>query len=231
MLTAAIFDMDGTILDSQWLWHDVGARYLRTLGVTPHPGLNEALAALSVGEGCRYLIRTYGLRQTPEQVEAGIHAQVEQGYREQVQLKPGAGGFLRLLNERDVRLCVVTATPRPLAESALRRCGALGRLDFLLTVDEFGVGKGRPDIFLYAMERLGGTLENTLVFEDAPHAIRTAAEAGFAVVGIQDASAGAPEDIRPLCRDYWTAFPDDEEDACRRLRGVCALPGAERGSR
>lgn len=207
MIQAAIFDMDGTLLDSQWIWTDLGARYLRSMGISPRPGLNEILAPMSMEQGCHYLISAYDLPLTVPQVREEIIAIVENFYRNDAKLKPHAKEFLKAIHSQGVRLCVVTANSRSLAEAALERCGVLQYFDFLLTVSDFGAGKERPDIFLCAMERLGGTLETTLVFEDAPHAIRTAKEAGFSVIGIADSTADRAE-AAPLCREYWEEFPE-----------------------
>ncbi len=227
MLKAAILDMDGTLLDSQWAWHGVAARYLRTLGIEPRPGLDEAVSTLSQGEGARYLIATYGLTQTPEQVDEGILRQMEDFYRNKVQLKPGAGEVLRFLREQGVTLCVVTATHRTLCQAALERCGVWPLLDFLLTADEYGRGKEEPGIFLHAMKRLGGTPEDTLIFEDAPHAISTAAGAGLSVVGLWDETVGDPAPLRRLCWDYWEGWPRDTA-ALERLCQMQPIGHAQR---
>ena len=93
-----------------------------------------------------------------------------------------------------VRLCVATASDRSVAEAALARTGVLGLFDFLMTCDEAGSGKQQPLIFERAIERLGSSKMDTVVFEDAAHAVQTAAQAGFRVAAIYDVSAAAEQE-------------------------------------
>ena len=113
------------------------------------------------------------------------------------------------LRARGVRLALATATDRPLAEAALRRTGLLPYFSCLLTCSEVGAGKDRPDIYFAALAALSAKREETLVFEDAVHAIETAKAAGFAVAAVRDASmeAQAPR-IRALADLYLDALSD-----------------------
>ena len=113
------------------------------------------------------------------------------------------------LKARGVRLALATATDRPLAEAALRRTGLLPYFSCLLTCSEVGAGKDRPDIYFAALAALSAKREETLVFEDAVHAIETAKAAGFAVAAVRDASmeAQAPR-IRALADLYLDALSD-----------------------
>ena len=108
-----------------------------------------------------------------------------------------------------MRLALATATDRPLAEAALRRTGLLPYFSCLLTCSEVGAGKDRPDIYFAALAALSAKREETLVFEDAVHAIETAKAAGFAVAAVRDASmaAQAPR-IRALADLYLDALND-----------------------
>lgn len=216
MIQAAIFDLDGTLLDSQWIWTDVGAHFLRSIGIVPQPDLNEILAPMSMEQGCRYFISTYGLSLSVPQITSKIIAIVENFYRNDAKLKPHVKEFIQFIHSQRIKLCVVTATDRSLAAAALERCGISQYFDFLLTASEFGQGKDRPDIFLHAMEQLGGTFDTTLVFEDAPHAIRTAKTAGFSVIGIADPTANRAE-AAPLCREYWEEFPESDHEIQKLL--------------
>jgi HAD superfamily hydrolase (TIGR01509 family) len=210
MINAVIFDIDGTLMDSQWMWRGLASRYLLSQGCTPEEGLDEKLSPMSIRQGCEYLIAVYHLPFTPDQVSQGLGDLIADFYQNQSQLKPNALSFLQQLRENGVKLCLVTATPRRLCLPALERCGVTEYMEFLLTVDEFGVGKDRPDIFFHAMERLGGTLDTTLVFEDAPHAVETAHRAGFSVVGIADPTAERSK-VEPFCQAYWEGFPQPEK--------------------
>ncbi len=185
-MEGAIFDLDGTLLDSMRVWSSLGADYLISRGVRPRGDIGEVFKPLSLRQAAEYYIREYGLTDAVEEIEAGVKRMVERFYYETVGPMPGAERLLAELERRGVPMCVATATDRALAEAALRRCGLLRRFRAVLTCAEAGAGKDRPDIYMAALGRLGTRIESTVVIEDAPYAIKTAKEAGFTVVGMLD---------------------------------------------
>ena len=185
----AIFDMDGTLVDSMVYWQRLGREYLNSRGVTE--GVDEVLErikAMTMAESSALFIETFGLPGTPESVMAEMNAVMDEHYRSDIPLKPGAADYLAVLKERGTRMCVATATPEPLARACLQRLGVLEDFEFLLSCDEVGAGKDRPDVFLEAARRLGAAPAETAAFEDALFALQTAKEAGFYTVGVWDAS-------------------------------------------
>ena len=96
-LQSAIFDMDGTLLDSMFIWNDLGARTLRTLGIEPEANLGEKLKVLTVRQGAAYCKDAYHMTQSVDEIVALIEAQVEDFYTHQVQAKAGVVKFLSLL--------------------------------------------------------------------------------------------------------------------------------------
>ena len=117
-LQSAIFDMDGTLLDSMFIWNDLGARTLRTLGIEPEANLGEKLKVLTVRQGAAYCKDAYHMTQSVDEIVALIEAQVEDFYTHQVQAKAGVVKFLSLLKMEGVWMYVATATDRHLAEAA-----------------------------------------------------------------------------------------------------------------
>ena len=185
----AIFDMDGTLVDSMVYWQRLGREYLTSRGVTE--GMDEVLErikAMTMAESSALFIEAFGLPGTPERVEAEMNAVMDEHYRSDIPLKPGAADYLNVLKKRGTRMCVATATPEPLARACLKRLGVLEDFEFLFSCDEVAAGKDRPDVFLEAARRLGGVPPETAVFEDALFALRTAKDAGFYTVGVWDAS-------------------------------------------
>ncbi|ODU56137.1 MAG: hypothetical protein ABT01_04560 [Clostridium sp. SCN 57-10] len=206
-ITGAIFDMDGTLLDSMHIWENVGADILRALDITPRDDLREQLRPLSLMQAAEYLIAEYGVQCTVAQIVEIVNGNLEYQYREVVLPKPGATELLEKLRAKGIPMCVATATARHLALAALTRTGLLPYFKGVFTCAEVGKGKDSPAIFLRALDCLGTEKKTTLVFEDALFAIETAKKAGFPVVAIYDASAAAQqEEIRALsdlyARDY-----------------------------
>lgn len=197
-LRGAVFDMDGTLLDSMSVWDTVGERYLRSVGYEPREDLNEALKTMSLRQAAHYLRAEYGVTLGVSEIEEGVNAVLERYYLFEAPLKPGAAELLARLREKGVRLCVATATDRRLAEAALKRCGVLSCFDGIFTCGEVGRGKDEPDIFEAALGFLGTKREETLVFDDALYALRTAKSAGFPVAAVYDSHERAWDEILRL---------------------------------
>lgn len=193
----AIFDMDGTLVDSMGAWNRLSDEYLASRNFPPLTSeLQEQSIALTMLGTAELFVRTYGLSETPERIAGEINALMERHYRTDIPLKPGAEAFLKTLQQRGVRMAVASSTSPHLLDICLRRLGVRERFDFLLSCEEVGAGKDFPDVYLEAARRLGGTPEETVVFEDAIFAARTAKGAGFRVAAIRDeASLGSQEQL------------------------------------
>ena len=135
-LQSAIFDMDGTLLDSMIIWKDLGTNMLRDMGIEPAPELNDRLKTLSLRDGLAYCIDYYQLPQTLEELVDRVQGTIRDFYCGKVLAKPGVEKFLSLLKMEGVWMYVATATDRPLAEAALRHAGIDGYFRGIITVAE-----------------------------------------------------------------------------------------------
>ena len=208
-LRSAIFDMDGTLLDSMHIWNHLGADMLVSLGCTPRPDLDDRLKVLTLRQGAAYCKEAYGLAPSVEELVGLMESRVRDFYYHQVTAKPGVKTFLSLLKMEGVDMYVATATDRHLAEAGLRCAGIDGYFRGLITCQEAGKGKESPEIFERAMRRMGSNKLDTVVFEDALHAIRTAKAAGFRVCGVYDPSAQEDQpEIRALADLYIRSFQE-----------------------
>lgn len=186
MIRGAIFDLDGVLLDSMPVWNDLGGQYLRVRGITPEPGLNDILFAMSMEQGAAYLKEHYSLAQSENEILRGIGEMLEHFYFNEVPLKNGARELVCFLKERNIPLAAATSSPRTHVTRALERNGLLDCFQILLTTGELGESKHCPLIYLQAAQALGSVPEETLVFEDSLYALQTAAQAGFYTVGVRD---------------------------------------------
>ena len=208
-LQSAIFDMDGTLLDSMFIWDDLGPGLLRRQGIQPAPDLAEKLKVMTLRQGAAYCKEEYHLPQSVDDIVRDIEDQVEDFYRNRVEAKPGVKKFLSLLKMEGVWMYVATATDRRQAEAALRHTGLLDYFRGILTCTEAGAGKESPVIFEKCLTRLRCRKEECVVFEDALHAIQTAKAAGFRVAAVYDPSAEADQpEIRRLSDYYISSYGD-----------------------
>ena len=195
-IRGAIFDVDGTLLDSMFIWDTIGEAYLRSIGYQPKENLNETFKNMSLHQAARYYQTEYGVTLSIDEIMDGVNAMLERYYRFEVPLKPGVAELLERLRQDGVKLCIATATDRHLVEAALDRCGVLSCFGEIFTCNEVGHGKDEPDIFEAALRFLGTRREETLVFDDALYAVRTAKEAGFPVAAVYDSHERSQAEVR-----------------------------------
>ena len=211
MIKGAIFDIDGTLLDSMPIWENAGARYLVTLGIKAKPDLKERLDALSLPEGALYMQKEYGLSVSTEDILEGVNQVVKDFYYKEAVMKPGAYTLVKRLKENGVKLIIATATDKEMAKAALIRNGIWQDFTGMITCEEAGAGKTSPKVFELARQSLSTKKEATWVFEDSLYAVKTATEAGFPVCSIYDAySAGNAEEIKRLSNIYVRDFSEIE---------------------
>ena len=202
-IQGAIFDLDGTLLDSMYIWSEIGLKFLKNEGVTPPPGVEDEFVKMSLVQAAEFYIKNYAPDKTVMDIVNSINALIKDFYFEEVVLKPGVKEFLDFLKNKDVKMCVATATDKYMVEKALQRNGIDMYFTEIYTCGSVGAGKDTAVIYDKSLEHLGTDKEKTYVFEDALYAIETANKAGYKIVGVNDVSEKAdPETVKALC-DYY----------------------------
>ena len=206
----AIFDMDGTLVDSMGFWNQLADEFLARRGFPPlSPELQEESIALTMEGTANLFIRAYGLPETPEEICAEVNGLMEKHYRADVPLKPGAADLLGRMKAAGFKMCIASSTNPALIDICLRRLGVRDYFEFLLSCEEVGEGKNRPTVYLEAARRLGGSPESTVIFEDILVASQTAKKAGFALGVVYDANSDAEqEQLKALADCYITRWDD-----------------------
>lgn len=188
-IKGAIFDVDGTILDSMPIWMEIGARYVRTLGKEPEENLGEILFPMTMSQGATYVKETYGLDKSIPQIIEETNAIVEKYYFQEALLKPGAIEIFKWLQEKNIPMTVATSTELHLIEGAFSRLHLRSFFKEIFTCTQVGAGKDQPVIYQEAARAMGTQPGETWVFEDAIHGLLTAKKAGFFTVGLFDSAS------------------------------------------
>ena len=185
----AIFDMDGTLVDSMLYWRNLASEFLERKGVqTVSPDILERIRPMTMTDSAALFIQEYGLSGTAESVAAEMNAMMDEHYRKDIPLKSGVQEYLEALRRKGVTMCVASATAEELKAACLSRLGVAQHFSFLLSCETVGIGKNRPDVYLESAKQLGAEPAEIAVYEDALYAAETARQAGFYTIAVQDNS-------------------------------------------
>lgn len=215
MTKAAIFDLDGTLLDSMGVWDQVDIDFLGKRGIEVPPDYMIKVSSMQFQQIAEYTIARFGLKDTPEGLMQEWDDMARAAYSTTVEAKPGALDYLRDLKSAGVKMGVATSLPPQLREPALRHVGMLDMFDDIVSVDDANdVGKDQPDVYLLAAERLGAKPVDCTVFEDLLVGIKSAKSVGMKVWAMHDDSSDA--DWPEIC-DIADGVLFDFHDAPRPL--------------
>lgn len=211
--SAAIFDLDGTILDSMPIWSNLCREFLLAHGIDQEIDLDGKLGVLSIRNALEYVIREFKLGIDLDTACRQTWQIVETFYREKAELKPGITAILEELKRKNIPAGIITATETGLVETALKRVGLSDYFSAgVMSCATLQTSKRTPDVFFAMAEKLGSSPESTIVFEDALYAAATAKNAGFALAAVYDPSEKNPEKLAEISDFYcrsWEEFPLD----------------------
>ena len=189
-IKSAIFDMDGTLVDSLYywkpFWKDLGATFLHRENYAAPTEVDLKVRTMIFSDAMTFVRDALGITAPAEEIVAFAAQNLADFYRYKVSAKSGVHAFLDHLKSEGVRMCVASATDKKYLPIALEACGLTSYFDAVLSCSELGVGKDQPDVHLKAMEILGTTAEDTCIFEDSFVALETAKRIGCHTVGIFD---------------------------------------------
>lgn len=215
MIKYTIFDLDGTLLDSSEMWRTLGERYLGMMGIVPKNDLSEALYEMSLADSARFLRESYALPYSAEEIVRHFARMTEQFYKEQVGFKDGAPRLLAQLRTRCVKMSIATAGDVTLGMEALTRLGVADFFTGAVSCTEYGA-KTSPEVFLAAADLMYAVPQETMVFEDSIHAVRTAKKAGFRTAAVFDISEVSQKELEKTA-DFYAETLDIFTDDLPRL--------------
>lgn len=209
---AFLFDLDGTLVDSMWMWGAIDVEYLGKFGLTCPPDLQKAIEGMSFSETAAYFKKRFALEASLEEIKADWISMSIEKYRSQVPPKPGTEAFLSWAAKQNIKMAVCTSNGREMVDAVLSSLNLARYFDCIITGCEVAAGKPSPDIYLEAARRMKVSPEECAVFEDVPAGILAGKRAGMEVFAVEDEySLGMEEEKRALSdfyiRDYRELTP------------------------
>ena len=190
---AAIFDLDGTLLDSLGVWSHVDNVFLGRRGFVVPADYQSTIACMTARETAEYTIKRFGLHDTPEfLMQEWVDLAIRE-YAEDVLLRPGAAAVLQRLKAEGKRLAVGTTLDEKMLYPCLARLGVLPLFERVFIAENIGIGKHNPDFFRYAAKELGTAPAEILVFDDVADVLRAAKSAGLQTCGVCGGNSSAEE--------------------------------------
>ncbi len=185
-IKGAIFDMDGTILDSIGVWDKIDSDYLQARGLEVPDDYARAISGLTGVECALYSIERFGFTDTVEDLINEWEERALFEYANNLSLKEGAREYIEFLKTKGVKLALATSSSKRLYEAAMKHTGIYGCFDAFVTTDDTKNGKGEPEVYLTAAQRMGVDIKDCIIFEDVPHAVRGALKSGARVCAVYD---------------------------------------------
>ena len=186
MFQGAIFDMDGTILESMGIWQEVTTNFMTSRNLPIIKEDMEAYKEMTLDESMAYIKKKYALSESEKELNNEFNKLVRNAYFYDVQPKPGVREYMKKIKDSGVKIAIATSGYRELCEVAMKRLGMAELIDAYAISAEVGVNKSNPDIYLLAAERIGIAPEKCMVFEDIVMGIKGAKKAGMQTTAIYD---------------------------------------------
>lgn len=208
---AVIFDLDGSLVDSMWMWRDIDIEFLEERGMTLPDDFQYKIEGMSFTETAAYSKERFGLSESVEELKAIWNRMAIDKYSNEVDFKPGAQHFLQYCKANKIRLGIATSNSRELVNAVSDALHLSDYIDVIVTSCEVKKGKPAPDVYLAAAERLRVAPKDCLVFEDVPAGIMAGKNANMTVCAVEDEfSAELTEEKKRLAdyyiRDYKEVF-------------------------
>lgn len=205
-IKAAIFDMDGTLIDSLFLWgvlwKKFGEKYLGDQSFMPSAEDDKKVRTQTLRDAMHLIHQNYGIGESGDALLEEANRLMREFYSSDVKMKPGALEFLQYLKEKGVKTCIASATAPDLVALAVEHLGLAPYFSAFFSCGAIGKGKDEPDVFLAAAEYLGEDICDTWVFEDSLVALETAVRIGMKTVGIYDPNNFGQETIKRITNVY-----------------------------
>lgn len=214
---AVIFDLDGTLVDSMWMWRDIDIEFLGSRGITFPEDLQEKIEGMSFTETAQYFKETFPLEESVEELKAIWNEMAKDKYLHTVPLKPGAGEFLDYLLEHGYKMAIASSNSMELIQAVGSAYHFERYFSSIVTSCSVNKGKPFPDVYLEAARQIGAAPEDCLVFEDIVKGIEAGKNAGMEVCAVYDEYSKNQDAQKKESADYYISDYREILDAIRKV--------------
>ncbi|RGY99398.1 HAD family phosphatase [Clostridium sp. AM58-1XD] len=200
---AVIFDLDGTLVDSMWMWKEIDIEYLGRFGLSCPSDLQKVIEGMSFTETAIYFKERFQISDSLEKIKQDWTLMSLDKYKHEVTLKPGALEFLKWAGQRKMAMGIATSNGRDMVDACLDSLGIAGYFGQVTTACEVAAGKPAPDIYLKVAGDLGVNPESCAVFEDVPAGIEAGKKAGMTVFAVEDEFSLPMKEEKIKMSDYY----------------------------
>lgn len=204
-IDAIIFDMDGTLIDSMWVWEAVDRDFYKKYNLEEPPEeFYLKLEGMSYTESAQLFLDYFPtLAHSLDEIKEEWTKMASEKYTTEVTLKQGIRGFLEEQRIKGVKLGIATSNGIELVEATLKALDIKKYFDSIHTSCEVERGKPAPDIYLLVARELDVKPERCLVFEDVPMGILAGKNAGMRTCAVDDEFSRAQDDKKRSMADYY----------------------------
>ncbi len=202
-IEAVIFDLDGTLVNSMWIWRQIDIEYLARYGLKLPETLQTEIEGMSFSETAVYFKNRFQIPDTLEEIKKNWNEMAWEKYAKEVPLKPGAKEFLDLCKSKGIKLGIATSNSRELAANVADVHGLHDYFDCIMTGSDVEKGKPAPDIYLAAAAQMSVEPSKCLVFEDICHGITAGLRAGMTVCAVEDEYSAPQRDAKKELAHYY----------------------------
>ena len=202
-IKAIIFDLDGSLVDSMWIWRDIDIEYLGRFGIELPEDLQSNIEGKSFSETAVYFKEFFQIPDSLDEMKAEWNRMAWDKYSNEVPLKKGVDRLLEYCKENGVKLGIATSNSRELVENVTKCLGVSEYFDYIVTGCDVEKGKPSPDVYLLAAKLLGVDPKHCLVFEDIVAGIQAGLNAGMKVCAVEDAYSVHQREEKRALADYY----------------------------
>ena len=200
---AVIFDLDGTLVDSMWMWRAIDVEYLARFGVECPENLQKEIEGMSFTETAAYFKIRFKLEASLDEIKEDWVQMALGKYQKEVPLKPGARAFLDYIEDHGMAAGIATSNGRAIVDAVLDSLDIRRYFQVVATACEVAAGKPAPDIYLNVAGRLQVDPQDCVVFEDVPAGIQAGKRAGMTVFAVEDAFSLDMKEEKKQLADYY----------------------------